>query len=887
MMYKNKNKYKAIGAIITAFLLLLLTGVTVSADSLASWTEMTSGTTAGLNAIWGVDGSNIYAVGDSGTIIHYDGSSWSSMSSGTTAGLNAIWGADNNNIYAAGDSGTVIRYNGSSWTAMSSGTATGLNAIWGADNTNIYAAGASGTIIRYNGSSWSSMSGGTDVDLYSIWGTGSTHIFAAGGSGVILNYDGAAFNPMARDTVSDLYSIWGLTSSNIFITGDSGTVLRYFPPVIYTILPDEGYQGETLDITITGNNFNGTSEVSFGTGISVDSFDVAGSNQIDVSITIMPGAATGSRDVSVTTPGGSFIFSDGFTVVQALPLITSISPDYGNLGKTLNVIITGNNFNGAGALSFGSGISVNSFTVISSSQISAEISISADAVLGNRNVSVTTPSGSYTLSNGFTVKQALPAVTSLEPAQGRQGETLNIAIDGSNFNGTSELNFGAGISVNSFTVVNSGRIDVSISISSDAVLGNRDVSVTTPGGSYVSSGGFTVKQALPVITSVEPDQGRQGETLNVTITGNSFSGVSVLQFGAGISVNSFNILSSNQIVVNITIVSDAAAGEREITVINPSGSYTLSNGFTVKQALPVITSVSPDSGNRSGALAVTINGENLGGVISMDFGEGIQVTGFTNISSEQLLVNLVVSSDAVSGLRDISITTPGGSYTLPGSFRIKQELPLITSISLNNGNQGATVNINIGGANFTGASEVDFGAGIFVNSFTVLSSNQIAVNATILSDAATGTRDITVTTPGGSFTLPGSFTVKQALPSITSVSPNKGNPGATSVVIINGNNLTGTTSVSFGNGVEVTGFTNVSPTQLRVNISVYSDAVIGSRDITITTPGGNTNFEQGFYIEVKSQNTVALISIWTGIAIVFIVLTVILNILRRKRAARL
>jgi hypothetical protein len=271
----------------------------------------------------------------------------------------------------------------------------------------------------------------------------------------------------------------------------------------------------------------------------------------------------------------------------------------------------------------------------------------------------------------------------------------------------------------------------------------------------------------------------------------------------------------------------------------------------------------------------------------MAFGEGIQVTGFTNISSEQLLVNLVVSSDATSGLRDISVTTPGGSYTLPGSFMIKQELPLITSISLNNGNQGATVNINIGGTNFTGASEVDFGAGISVNSFTVLSSNQISVNATILSDAATGTRDITVTTPGGSFTLPGSFTVKQALPSITSVSPNKGNPGATSVVIINGNNLTGTTSVSFGNGVEVTGFTNVSPTQLRVNISVYSDAVIGSRDITITTPGGNTNFGQGFYIEVKSQNTVALISIWTGIAVVFIVLTVILNILRRKRAARL
>jgi hypothetical protein len=363
--------------------------------------------------------------------------------------------------------------------------------------------------------------------------------------------------------------------------------------------------------------------------------------------------------------------------------------------------------------------------------------------------------------------------------------------------------------------------------------------------------------------------------------------VSAIQFGAGISVNSFNLLSPGQISVNITIVADAVAGSRDVSVTTPGGTNTLSNGFTVRQAQPLITSVSPASGNRGASLAVTINGENLDGATSVAFGAGLEVPGFTAISSQQLLVNLVIGSDAATGLRDISVTTPGGGYTLPGSFTVMQELPLVTSISINSGNQGATMNINIGGANFTGTSEVNFGAGVLINSFTVLSSNQLAVNITILSDAAVGTRDVSVTTPGGTYILPGEFTVKQALPAITSVSPDRGNPGTTLVVIINGSNLSGTTSVSFGNGVEVTGFTNVSPTQLRVNVTVYADAVIGYRDITVTTQGGNTTFGQGFSIEIKSQNTVALIAIWTGIAVVFIVLTVILNILRRKRAARL
>jgi hypothetical protein len=493
-------------------------------------------------------------------------------------------------------------------------------------------------------------------------------VFAAGQSGIILNYNGSSFSSMDRDTASELRSVWGSSYTDVFIAGSSGTLLRYSPPVIYTVLPNEGFQGATLNITINGTNLNGASAVQFGAGISVNSFTVVSSSRIDVSITITPGAATGARNVTVTTAGGSFTFSAGFTVKQALPVITSVEPNQGRQGETLNVTLTGANLNGASALQFGAGITVNSFAVINSTRIDANITVTSGAAAGARAVSVTTPSGSFTLEGGFTVKQALPEISSIEPDQGRQGETLSVDVYGASFSDASALQFGAGITVDSFNVISSTHIEAVISISSGAATGSRNVTVTTPGGSFTLEGGFTVKQALPVITSVEPNQGKQGETLNITITGAYFNGASALQFGAGISVNSFNILSSNQITANITIAPEASAGTRNVTVATPGGSSTLANGFTVKHAQPVITSISPANGNRGTTLVITLNGSNLEGATAVVFGEGIVVSGFNNISHSQLSVSILISSDAATGLRDITVTTRAAVTLFPAAF---------------------------------------------------------------------------------------------------------------------------------------------------------------------------------------------------------------------------
>jgi len=170
------------------------------------------------------------------------------------------------------------------------------------------------------------------------------------------------------------------------------------------VSPSSGYKGYSLSVTITGTNFVGATSVAFGSGIMVNSFTADSATQITANITISVSASTGTRSVSVTTPGGTATKSRGFTVRKpSAPTISTVSPGSGVQGQTLSITITGTNFVGATSVTFGSGITVNSFTVDGATQITVNITISGTASTGTRTVSVATPGGTATKSRGFRV----------------------------------------------------------------------------------------------------------------------------------------------------------------------------------------------------------------------------------------------------------------------------------------------------------------------------------------------------------------------------------------------------------------------------------------------------------------------------------------------------
>jgi len=88
------------------------------------------------------------------------------------------------------------------------------------------------------------------------------------------------------------------------------------PPTISGVSPDTGYLGETKDVTITGTEFASPASVSFGSGIEVNSSSVNSDSEIIANINIAYDAASGPRNVSVTTECGTGMLADGFTVKQ-------------------------------------------------------------------------------------------------------------------------------------------------------------------------------------------------------------------------------------------------------------------------------------------------------------------------------------------------------------------------------------------------------------------------------------------------------------------------------------------------------------------------------------------------------------------------------------------
>jgi hypothetical protein len=210
------------------------------------WAAQSSGITRSFKGVWGsganyAGGDRVYAVGERRNVRRYDGTSWTSIdssTSSTSATLYGVWGTGASNVFVVGSSGTIRRWTGS-WSTMTSGTTQELRGIWGsggnwAGGDRVYTVGLRGssaaTIRRYDGTSWASVTTGAPrVDLYGVWGTAWNNVFAVGANGTILRYNGTSWSTMSVPSgfSSTLYGVWGSSANDVFAVGADGTILHY------------------------------------------------------------------------------------------------------------------------------------------------------------------------------------------------------------------------------------------------------------------------------------------------------------------------------------------------------------------------------------------------------------------------------------------------------------------------------------------------------------------------------------------------------------------------------------------------------------------------------------------------------------------------------------
>ncbi len=223
---------KKIPAVQSFLILILFISVLSAGHAWAqAWSAMASGTSQDLYDIWGSSDSDVFAIGASGTIRHYDGTAWSGMESGMTCRLKKIVGISATEVFALCDDNTIIKYDGTAWAPKSFPMPKeALSDIWGLSTSNVFAVGAGGAIERFQFLFWIAMNSGTDEDLCKVWGTSKDDVFAIGTSGTIVHYNGNRgknWSVMPSGTAEDLNGIRGKAADNAFAVGNGGTILHY------------------------------------------------------------------------------------------------------------------------------------------------------------------------------------------------------------------------------------------------------------------------------------------------------------------------------------------------------------------------------------------------------------------------------------------------------------------------------------------------------------------------------------------------------------------------------------------------------------------------------------------------------------------------------------
>ncbi|MBK8058366.1 MAG: hypothetical protein IPK33_10980 [Gemmatimonadetes bacterium] len=97
----------------------------------------------------GTSGRDLFAVGDSATILRYDGVRWYGMASPVQKTLRHVWGTGPTDVYALGEDGTLLRFDGVAWTSLASPTTRYLLQLWAEPGQGrLFAVGLLTTILR-------------------------------------------------------------------------------------------------------------------------------------------------------------------------------------------------------------------------------------------------------------------------------------------------------------------------------------------------------------------------------------------------------------------------------------------------------------------------------------------------------------------------------------------------------------------------------------------------------------------------------------------------------------------------------------------------------------------------------------------------------------------
>ncbi len=273
-----------------------------------------------------------------------------------------------------------------------------------------------------------------------------------------------------------------------------------------------------------------------------------------------------------------------------------------------------------------------------------------------------------------------PASYELSPPTGAAGTSMTVTVEStrSTFRfGDSWIDLGDGITVDSITVKDGFTAEADITIDPTAEVGGRDALVT------IGELEVTLEESFSIVDQsfvIDPDNGKMGEALRVALVGQGTGwqqDFTWVDFGHGVDILDFDVLSPTLAEAWIAIHPDAPPGSRDVATENGPVVTWRYKGFTVDRA--VITAFwEPESAYQGDTVAFTVEGldTNFTAETVIEFfddggpNSDIEITELTWLDGQNLYGRIRLSNAARIGWRDVLITSGEESILLPDAMEV-------------------------------------------------------------------------------------------------------------------------------------------------------------------------------------------------------------------------
>lgn len=247
--------------------------------------------------------------------------------------------------------------------------------------------------------------------------------------------------------------------------------------------------------------------------------------------------------------------------------------------------------------------------------------------------------------------------------------------------------------------------------------------------------------------------------------------------------------------------------------------------------VPVISSVSPATGPRLTATAITLTGRLFTGATAVTLG-GVTCGSIVVVSDTSITCTTPSTLESSAGY-DLVVVTPSGDDVKVAAVAQTVPAPTVTSISPTHATRAGGTTVTFTGTNLDTVTAAAFG----VTAGTVVTPVS-KTSATAVSPAkVAGVYAVSMTSPTGTGTLNTAWTADVPPPTYISVAPTSGTAVGGTTITITGTNLDTATGVTVG-GVSCTSVTPSAAPGATLTCVTGIHAV-GAVDIIVTTPTGS------------------------------------------------